>query len=161
MLDDRERQLVFRLTPSAFDDDRAFWGQSLGMAYWQRGEPARARAYADSALAPSKSQAEGAPQDAQLQVLYGLALALAGKPAEARASLAKALALNPSAATQFNYILLNGARIETILGNKDRAAEYLEAIRKKGGFLTPQFLSVDPTFASLKGNARFEKLLGK
>ena len=54
----------------------------------------------------------------------------------------KALALNPSAATQFNYILLNGARIETILGNKDRAAEYLEAIRKKGAFLTPQFLSV-------------------
>ncbi len=161
MLDDRERQLVFRLTPSAFDDDRAFWGQSLGMAYWQHGEPARARAYADSALAPSKSQAEGAPQDAQLQVLYGLALALAGKPAEARAFLAKALALNPSAATQFNYILLNGARIETILGNKDRAAEYLEEIRKKGGFLTPQFLSVDPTFASLKGNPRFEKLLGK
>ena len=161
ILDDRERQLVFRLTPSAFDDDRAFWGQSLAMAYWQRGDPARARAYADSALVPSKSQAEGAPNDAQLQVLYGLALALAGKPAEARASLAKALALNPSATTQYNYILLNGARIETILGNKDRAAEYLEEVRKEGGFLTPQFLSVDPTFVSLKGNPRFEKLLAK
>ena len=90
-----------------------------------------------------------------------MALALAGKPAEARAFLAKALALNPSAATQVNYSLLNGARIETILGNQDRAAEYLDEIRKKGGFLTPQFLSVDPTFTSLKGNPRFEKLMGK
>ena len=161
ILDDRERQLVFRLTPSAFDNDRAFWGQSLGMAYWQRGEPARARAYADSALAPSKSQADAAPKDAQLQVLYGLVLALAGKPAEARVYLAKALALNPSAATQFNYILLNGARVERSWVNKDRAAEYLEEVRQKGGFLTPQFLPVDPTYRSLKGNPRFEALMGK
>ena len=69
--------------------------------------------------------------------------------------------LNPSAATQFNYILLNGARIETVLGNKDRAAEYLEEIRKKGGFLTPQFLSVDPTFASLKGNPEVREAAGE
>ena len=38
MLEDRERQLVFRLTPSAFDNDRAWWGQSLSTAYWQRGD---------------------------------------------------------------------------------------------------------------------------
>ena len=86
ILEDRERQLVFRLTPSAFDNDRAFWGQSLAMAYWQRGEPLKARAYADSALAASKSQAEAAPKDAQLPVLYGLVLAYAGKAAEARAA---------------------------------------------------------------------------
>ena len=161
MLDDRERQLVFRLTPSAFDNDRAFWGQSLATAYWQHGELLKARAYADSALAPSKSQAEDAPKDAQLQVLYGLVLAFAGKPAEARAASAKALALDPSAATQHIYILLNAARIEIILGNKDHAVDYIEQIRRDGGFLTPQFLAADPTFASLKGNARFEKLLGK
>ena len=64
MLEDRERQLVFRLTPSAFDNDRAWWGQSLATAYWQHGEPVRARAYADSALAGSKAQAEATPKDA-------------------------------------------------------------------------------------------------
>ncbi len=159
ILDERERQLVFRLTPSAFDNDRAFWGQSLAMAYWQRGDAARARAYADSALAPSRSQAEASPNDAQLQVLYGVVLALAGKAAEARAALANGIAVSRNGTTQHFYIVLNAARIETILGNKDRAIEYIEEIRKGGGYLAPKYLAQDPTFASLKGNPRFEALL--
>ena len=159
MLEDRERQLVFRLTPSAFDNDRAFWGQSLSTAYWQHGEPLKARAYADSALAGSKAQAEASPKDAQLTVLYGLMLAYAGKAAEARAAYGRALTLDLSAAVQHNYILLNAARTELVLGNQARALDFIEEIRKYGGFLTPQYLAVDPTFASLKGNPRFEKLL--
>jgi TolB-like protein/Flp pilus assembly protein TadD len=159
ILDEREGQLVFRLTPSAFDNDRAFWGQSLAMAYWQRGDAARARAYADSALAPSRSQAEAAPKDAQLQVLYGVVLALAGKSAEARLALSRGIASSLPGTTQHYYILLNAARIETILGNKDRAIEYIEEIRKGGGYLAPGYLALDPTFASLKGSPRFEALL--
>jgi len=161
ILDDRERQLVFRLTPSAFDNDRAFWGQAIATAYLQYGEPVKARAYADSSLALSKTQAEENPGDAQLQVLYGLMLATAGRAAEARVSLAKAVALAPTATVQHYYILLNGARIELLLGNKDKAVDYIEQSRKVGGYLTPQWLALDPTFASLKGNPRFEKLLGK
>jgi len=161
ILEDRERQLVSRLTPTAFDGDRAFWGQSLAMAYWQNGEPAKAWAYADSALAASKLQSEETPKDAQLQVLYGVVLALTGKSSDARAAAVRALALDPRVTTQRSYVLLNAARLETILGDKDRAIEYIEEVRKTGGILTPQFLSLDPTFASLKGNPRFEKLLGK
>jgi serine/threonine-protein kinase len=159
ILDERERDLVFRLTPTAFDNDRAFWGQSLSIAYWQKGDAAKARAYADSALAPSRSQAEGSPNDAQLQVLYGVMLALAGKGAEARLALSKSIALSIAGTTQHYYILLNAARIETILGNKERAIEYIEEIRKGGGYLAPRYLALDPTFASLEGNPRFEKLL--
>jgi serine/threonine-protein kinase len=160
MLEDRERQLVFRLTPSAFDNDRAFWGQSLATAYWQRGDLARARAYADSALATSKSQAEAAPKDAQLQVLYGLMLAYLGKATEARATSARALEME-AASQQRGYIVLNAARIELALGNPDRAVELLAKSRMLGGYLSPEFLRLDPTFASLKGNAAFEKLLQK
>jgi serine/threonine-protein kinase len=161
ILEDRERQLVFRLTPSAFDNDRAWWGQALGTAYWQAGDPMKARAYADSSLPLSKVQAEENPGDPQLQVLYGLMLATAGKATEAQAMAAKAIALAPAATTQHYYILLNAARIETVLGNKDRAIDYIEESRKRGGILTPHYLALDPTFASLKGNPRFEKLVAK
>ena len=159
ILEDRERQLVFRLTPSAFDNDRAWWGQALATAYWQAGDLVKARAYADSALPLSKTQAADNPGDAQLQVLYGLMLAMAGKAAEAEVLLAKALELAAAGTTQHYYILLNAARIETVLGNKDRAIDFIEESRKKGGILTPQYLALDPTFASLKGNPRFERLL--
>ncbi len=163
ILDDRERQLVFRLTPSAFDNDRAFWGQSLATAYWQHGEPARARAYADSALAPSKiaggRRSEGRAASGALRADAGHWRAR--RPRRVR-PLAKALRLIPARPTQHNYILLNAARIET--GRwATRSARWtiIEEIRKTGGFLTPQYLAVDPTFTSLKGNPRFEKLLGK
>ncbi len=132
ILEDRERQLVFRLTPSAFDNDRAWWGQALAMAYWQAGDSVKARAYADSSLALSKTQAEDNPTDPQLQVLYGLMLAIKGKAAEARPLLAKAVALAPNATTQHFYILINAARIETVLGNKDRAIDFIEESRRIG-----------------------------
>ncbi len=61
IMEDNDRQLVFRLTPQAFDNDRAWWGQSLATAYWQAGDTARARAYADSAMAESKRQADDSP----------------------------------------------------------------------------------------------------
>jgi hypothetical protein len=94
-------------------------------------------------------------------VLYGLMLAFRGRAAEARTALDLALKLEDKRTGQRDYILLNGARIETALGNKARALDYLEEIRRMGGHLTPQWLTVDPTFASLKGEPRFEKLLGK
>ena len=86
-------------------------------------------------------------------------LAMAGKAAEADVLLAKAVELAAAVTTQHYYILLNAARIETVLGNKERAIDFIEESRRKGGILTPQYLALDPTFASLKGNPRFEKLL--
>ena len=41
--------------------------------------------------------------------------------------------------TQHYYILLNAARLETILGNKDRAIGFIEESRRRGGIWnTPQ-----------------------
>ena len=49
VLDDAQQQLVLRLPPSAFDDDRSAWAIVLAQTYWVRGDRARARSYADSA----------------------------------------------------------------------------------------------------------------
>ena len=135
ILEDRERQVLFRLTPSAFDDDRAWWGQSLATAYWQQGDTARARAYADSSLAMSRQQAEATPDDAELQVLYGLVLALAGKPAEARAAATRALALTADDRYPSHACLRHRQRrpgSNSRLGNKDQGDRLPRAAVRRG-----------------------------
>jgi len=152
------------LTPSAFDDDRAWWGQSLATAYWQQGDTVRGRAYADSALAMSKKQADESPGDIELRVLYGLMLGYLKKPSEARAAFAQALAIKPNpgdARRTRAYAVLNAARVELALGDTDKALTYLEQLFAEGYGRTGDFLPMDPTYRSLKGNPRFEALVAK
>ena len=79
MLEDREQQLLYRLTPAAFDDDRAWWAQTLATAHWDAGNRSRAVAYADSALVPTEVQVRANPGDSQLQALFGVMLAYLGR----------------------------------------------------------------------------------
>jgi tetratricopeptide (TPR) repeat protein len=159
LLDDDVRDIIYRLTPAAFDNDRAWWGQSLATTYWQAGDTVHARIYADSALAPSRAQMEASPKDPQPRGLYGLMLAYLGRAKEARVEFD--IVLQPSSSTfaQYSYNLLNVAKGELALGNKDRALDILEQVIKRGHYVTPKWLTIDPTFASLKGYPRFDKLV--
>ena len=124
------------------------------------GIPARARFYADSSLAESKRQAEASPRDGQLQVLYGLVLAYAGHAAEARAAVARAQAAPDDPAADIkSYVIVNAIRIELALGNPSGALDILEKNMALAGMPSPGMLALDPTYASLRGNPRFEKLL--
>ena len=51
------------------------------------------------------------------------------------------------------------ARVYTITGMKDKAIALLEALALAHYVISPARLRLDPSFASLKGNQRFEKLL--
>ena len=121
----------------------------------------RARAYADSGMANSRQQAEENPLAPQLHALYGLMLAYKGKAKEARAELQQALAIdsfpNPSNA----YARLLAARSELALGNKATALDYLESLPGREWYALPEALSRDPTYASLRGEPRFEKLVAR
>jgi serine/threonine-protein kinase len=157
-LEEREQQVLFRLTPAAFDNDRAWWGQSLATAYWERGNAAMARVYADSALPTSKSQLDVAPDDPQLLALYGLMLAYAGRGAEAKAAITRAQTIETRAANA-NYVALLAVRVALALGETDDAITRLEGVLKRPYIITPAWLRVDPTFASLRGNPRFERMI--
>jgi len=159
VLEEREQQLLLRLTTTAFDNDRAWWGQSLASAYWQRGNIALARAYADSSLPTSAQQLQSSPNDPQLMVLHGLMLAYAGRGAEAKALVAKVEPWLTSQTANTNYLRWQMIRISLALGDTEDAITRLEDLVKQPYFITPGWLRIDPTFTSLKGNPRFERLL--
>jgi len=158
-LDDAERNLLYRLTPAAFDDDRAWWGQSLATAHWQAGNTGLARAYADSALAPSRAQLAASPGDGQLHALLGLMLSYAGQPAEGIALGTRGVTLVQGLLSQRDYVSLVLARIYVAAGEPEKAIDTLEELLRRPYYVTPAWLQIDPTWNSLKSNPRFEKLI--
>jgi eukaryotic-like serine/threonine-protein kinase len=161
VLDEEQRRLLVRLPPSAFDDNRANWGVVLAQAYALDGDPARARAYADSGSITFEEQLRVTPEDAQLHMLHGLALAYSGRSAEAIAEGEKGLAMQPIAndaySGAYNQHVL--ARIYVLAGKPDKALDQLEPLLKIPYYLSPGWLRIDPTFAPLRGNPRFERLV--
>ncbi|HSE27334.1 MAG TPA: protein kinase, partial [Gemmatimonadales bacterium] len=159
VLEDADRELLFRLTPAAFDNDIAWWGQSLATAHWDAGHKAVGRAYADSALAESKAQADGAPQDSQLRALYAVMLAYLGRP-EAVTEGGRGVALTPNRdGNEAAYEIHQMVRIHLALGQNDRALERLEQLMRLPYHISPGWLRLDPAFAPLRGNPRFERLI--
>jgi hypothetical protein len=53
------------------------------------------------------------------------------------------------------------ARVYVRAGQGDKAVDALEQLLTAPGELTPARLRIDPYFAALKGNPRFEKLISQ
>jgi len=158
-LEDPERQLLFRLSPAAFDNDRAWWGQSLAVAHWQQGDAALARAYADSALPATSIQVAQSPGDGQTLALHALMLAYSGKKAQAIAEGKRGVELSADNLVSENYAIWLLARNYLAVGEPELALDQLEILLRRPYVLTPGWLGIDPTFRSLKGNPRFEKMV--
>jgi serine/threonine-protein kinase len=161
VLNDAEQQLLLRLPASAFFDDPAAWGSVKMQTWWMRGDKVKARAYADTARVAFEEQLKGAPDDPQLHVLYGLALAYMGKKAEAIAAGEKSIALMPLSkdASTGAYDQHQLARIYIMVGELEKALDQIEPLLKIPYLLSPGWLKIDPAFAPLKGNPRFERLV--
>jgi tetratricopeptide (TPR) repeat protein len=158
VLPEAQRQLLFRLTPASFDNDRAWWAQSLGISAFDHGDRARARAYADSGLATAEAQLAANPTDPSLRALHGVMLAYLGRKADAIAEADRVLAAIPSDDHAHYYEMLQTVRIFLAVGENDRALDGIERILRAPYGTTPQWLRIDPLYTPLKGNARFEQL---
>jgi eukaryotic-like serine/threonine-protein kinase len=158
ILTPNQQTLLLTLPPSAFDNDRATWGLVMAQTYGLRGDQARTRAYADSARLAYEAQLKDAPDDPQLHALYGLALAYLGRNAQAVAEGRRGVTgtLNPNTLAYNQHQL---ARIFVLVGQPDQALDLLEELLKVPYLLSPGRLKIDPAFAPLRGNPRFEKLI--
>jgi tetratricopeptide (TPR) repeat protein len=161
VLDDAQQQRLLRLSPAAFDDDRASWGIVLAQTYHLRGDSLRARAYADSARIAVEHNLESAPQDAQRRAFRGLALAYLGRRAEAIRDGEMATELLPISRDGFTgpYIEHLLVRIYMLAGEKEKALDHLEPLLELPYHLSPGWLRIDPTFAPLRGEPRFQKMV--
>jgi hypothetical protein len=125
-----------------------------------RGDTAGARVFADSARLAFEARVREVPDNAQVRMFYGLALAYAGRGEEAVREGERGAALMPVTkdaryGTYFEHLL---ARIYLVSGQPDRALDRLEHLLAIPYYLSPAWLGIDPTVGSLRGQPRFERL---
>ncbi len=160
-LDDAQQRQLLTLPPSAFDDDRGAWGIVRAQTYWLRQDTTKARVYADSARLAFEELLRATPEDAQRHLFRGLVLAYLGRKAEAIAEGERGLTLLPMSRDAYSapYNQHQLVRIYILVGEPEKALDQLEPLLKVPYYLSPGWLKIDPTFAPLRGNPRFERLV--
>jgi eukaryotic-like serine/threonine-protein kinase len=162
VLDAEQRELLLRLTPSAFDDDRGVWAYCFAQAYALRGDTANDRIYAEEARKAFEEQLRAAPDDPVRRVELGIALAYLGRKEEAVREGERGVALDPISkdAATGPYIQHQLVRVYMLVGEPEKALDKLEPLLKIPYYLSPAWLKIDPNFDPLRENPRFKKLVG-
>ena len=162
VLTDEQKDVLMRLTPAAFDDDRSTWGLCLAQVLWWKGDVAGARKYAEEARGTLEDQLRTAPNDPGRRIGLGLALGYLGRGEEAIREGERAVALDPVKEDAINgpYILHQLARIYVLAGQQDKAIDLLEQLLGIPYYLSRDWMKIDPNYDPLRSNPRFQKLVG-
>ena len=162
VLPDEIKPLVTRLTPKDFDGDRGHYGLKVGGTWKLLGDSAKAHAFADTARMAFAAGVSQFPEEAQLHELLARALVLGGWKEEAvrEASLSLRMRETELDAGTGPYVRFQVARVYIQAGEYDKALDLIEPLlTTNGSDLTPGYMRLDPSFAPLKGNPRFQKLI--
>ena len=146
---------------SAFDNDRSTWAVVRAEIYRLRGDSSMMRSYADTARAASEAELAAVPGDGQRHAFLGLMLAYLGRNEDAIREGERAAALVPLSRDAYfgAYIQHQLARIYVAVGDQDKALDRVELLLKTPYYLSPGWLRIDPTFAPLRSNPRFQRLV--
>jgi tetratricopeptide (TPR) repeat protein len=163
VLTDEQQDVLLRLTPTAFDEDRGSWAICLTQVLGWKGDADGARKYADEARKAFEDQVREAPNDAQRHILLGLALAYLGRGEEAIREGQRGVEITPTTrdADTGAYFLHQLVRIYILAGQPEKALDNLERLLQIPYYVSPAWLTIDPTFDSLRANPRFQKLVAK
>ncbi len=161
VLPDDMRAQVITLQPAHFDNDRGMWALKVGATYRLMGDAAKAKSYGEIAAGEYEKRAKRYPEDPQQMELFGRALALADRKAEAVEAGERSLAMRQTSldAVSGPYYKYQVARICIQAGQHDRALDLIEPLLSKPGDITAGWLRVDPIFTPLRGSPRFQRVV--
>ena len=160
VLDSAQERQLLSLGAVAFDNDDATRSVVLAEQYRYRGDSARMRAYADTARVALESQLRKAPDDPQGHLFLGLMWAYLGNKPAAMREAERGIALQSTTGDATGgYYDQQVVRIYVAIGQPEKALDRLEPLLRQPYLLSSGWLSIDPNFAPLKGNPRFERLV--
>lgn len=166
VLDANDARAALALGPAPFGDVAVMHAVHAELHAW-RGDTASARAEARAALAaagPRLREAPGTPPSALLHFVAGMMHAFTGNRVEADRALTRGLALadarpenrrSQSAA----FLQYMGASVALAAGDRERALALLAESRRRHHVASPAWVRLDPAFAALRGDPRFEAAL--
>ena len=163
VLDEAQRDLLLRLTPSAFDENRAVWALCLAQASALKRDEPNVRKYAEIARAEFEQQLEAVPEDAQVHALLGLSLAYLGRKAEAIREAERAVAILPISreAHRGPYVQHQLARVYILTGENEKALDNTGTVAEDS---VPPHARLArrsiPNFDPLRQTPRFKSLIG-
>jgi TolB-like protein/Tfp pilus assembly protein PilF/predicted Ser/Thr protein kinase len=119
------------------------------------------KAYYDSARKILEARIQEQPEDARFHSALGILYAGLGRKQEAIREAEKAVELLPISKEAYKGIFRveDLARVYVMVGEYNAAIDQLEFLLSIPGRLSIPWLHVDPTWAPLRDNARFQKLL--
>jgi len=159
--DDAYQAEVARLTPAPFDGDTLEYFAFKAGVYRFRSERAKARAYDDSTRAEALAIIARHEDDVFTDATLAVADAFLGRGTEAIQAGQRAVAMLPlSKDAVYGFAgPLALAEVYTVLGDTNAAVDQLEALLAVPSPVSGARLRADPTWAPLRGNPRFERLV--
>jgi serine/threonine-protein kinase len=161
-LDDEQQKVLLSLTPADLDGGQADWALALAETSWLRHAEPQARSYGQMAATAYEQHLENwgqAVDREQVIVLRAYSLAYAGRAREAIAEAGRALALERQLGLRNAYLPFIFARIYVLANRPDAAVDQLEETLRRRDFYSREWLRIDSTFAPLRTNARFQRLV--
>ena len=159
--DESHRVDLANLPPDQFGNDVVHYYLLKAQAYRFQGQSQLARSYYDSLAAATTERLRTLPDDAFLHAFLGLADAYRGDRAEALREGRRAADLLPPSRDAYTGvdIVVERAEIYAAVGQADSAVSLLQTAVAVPSQYSASGLKADPTWAPLRGNGRFERLV--